>query len=81
MALFPKCALTNFASSSLQMHFTGTLMTEAPPVVSDPTQDHSGELKGQEVSERLPWKLPVIIVGPIVIVISKPRYPVVYNLY
>ena len=63
------------------MHFTGTLMTEAPPVVSDPTKDDSGEFKGQEDSERLPWKLPVIIGGPIVIVLSKSRFPVVYILY
>ena len=63
------------------MHFTGTLTTETPPAVSDPTQDDSGELTGQEDSERLPWKLPVIIGGPIVIVLSKPRFPVVYILY
>lgn len=56
-------------------------MTETPPAVSDPTQDDSGELMGQEDSERLPWKLPVIIGGPIVIVLSKPRFPVVYILY
>ena len=56
-------------------------MTEAPPVVSDPTKDDSGEFKGQEDSERLPWKLPVIIGGPIVIVLSKSRFPVVYILY
>ena len=56
-------------------------MTEAPPSVSDPTKDDSGEFKGQEDSERLPWKLPVIIGGPIVIVLSKPRFPVVHILY
>ena len=60
------------------MHFTGTLMTEAPPSVSDPTKDDSGEFKGQEDSEKLPWKLPVIIGGPVVIVLSKPSFPEVY---
>lgn len=53
-------------------------MTEAPPSVSDPTKDDSGEFKGQEDSEKLPWKLPVIIGGPVVIVLSKPRFPEVY---
>ena len=56
-------------------------MTEAPPAVSDPTKDDLGEFKGQEDSERLPWKLPVIIGGPSFIVLSKPRFPVVYILY
>ena len=41
-------------------------MTEAPPAVSDPTKEVSGEFKGQEDSERLPWKLPVIIGVPVV---------------
>lgn len=62
------------------MHFAGTLTTQAPPAVSDPTKEDT-ELKGQEDSERLPWKLPVIIGGPIVIVLSKPRFPVVSILY
>ena len=53
-------------------------MTEAPPSVSDPTKDDSGEFKGQEDSEKLPWKLPVIIGGPVAIVLSKPRFPEVY---
>ena len=56
-------------------------MTEAPPSVSDPIKDDSGEFKGQEDSEKLPWKLPVIIGGPVVIVLSKPRFPVVHILY
>lgn len=63
------------------MHFAGILTTEAPPAVSDPTKEDSDKLKGQEDSERLPWKLPVIIGGPIVIVLSKPRFPVVSILY
>ena len=50
-------------------------MTEAPPAVSDPTKEDSGEFEGQEDSERLPWKLPVIIAGPVFIVLSKPRFP------
>ena len=53
-------------------------MTEAPPSVSDPKKDDSGEFKGQEDSEKLPWKLPVIIGGPVAIVLSKPRFPEVY---
>ena len=56
-------------------------MTEAPPSVSDPIKDDSGEFKGQEDSEKLPWKLSVIIGGPVVIVLSKPRFPVVHILY
>ena len=53
-------------------------MTEAPPAVSDPTKEDSGEFKGQEDSKRLPWKLPVIIGVPVVTVLSKPRFPEVY---
>ena len=78
LLFFPKCKLTNFAYSSFQMHFTGTLMTEAPPSVSDPTKDDSGDFKGEEDLKRLPWTLPVIIGGPVVIVLSKPRFPEVH---
>ena len=53
-------------------------MTEAPPSVSDPTKDDSGEFKGQEDSEKLPWKVPVIVGGTVVIVYSKLRFPEVY---
>ena len=53
-------------------------MTEAPPAVSDPTKEDSVEFKGQEDSERLPWKLPVIIGVPVVTVLSKSRFPEVY---
>ena len=50
-------------------------------MVSDPTKEVSGEFKGQEDSERLPWKLPVIIGVPVVTVLSKPRFPAVHHLW
>ena len=52
------------------MRFTGAMMTTAPIRTSTPTKD-AGQIMGQEGDESLPWKLPVIIVGPILVVLGK----------
>ena len=52
----------------LKLHFSGKMTTDSPSI--DVTKD-AGETKGREDAEKLPWKLPVIIGGPVLIVISK----------
>ena len=44
------------------------MTTDVPSI--NLTKD-AGETKGREDAEKLPWKLPVIIGGPVFVVISK----------
>lgn len=49
-----------------KLHFSGKMTTDSPSI--DVTKD-AGETKGREDAEKLPWKLRVIIGGPVLIVI------------
>lgn len=52
----------------LQLHFSEKMTTDSP---STDIMKDAGKAKGREDAEKLPWKLPVIIGGPVLIVFSK----------
>jgi len=52
------------------MRFIGSVTTHYPIPTSAPAKD-SGKLMGKEGTKQLPWKLPAIIGGPILVGLGK----------
>ena len=62
--------LPNCFHFCFQMRFIGSVTTHYPIPTSAPAKD-SGKLMGKEGTKQLPWKLPAIIGGPILVGLGK----------